>query len=70
VANVVTTVGSITFPLPNESHLDLVGRFAKEAEQAALVDFALHPVLFDPSLSVFGELPEFARRGHTSVRIS
>src|SRR5215213_1306314 len=69
VAGGITTVGNITFPRPGEGLLDLLGRTSEEAERVALVDFVLHPVLLDPSPSVLDELPELARRGHTSVKI-
>ncbi|MEJ7872008.1 MAG: dihydropyrimidinase [Rubrobacteraceae bacterium] len=65
----ITTVGNITFPRPDESLLDLTERVTREAEGQALVDFALHPVLLDPSTPVLEEFPELVRRGHTSVKI-
>lgn len=65
----ITTVGNITFPRPGEALLDLVERVTGEAEDEALVDFVLHPVLLDPSPAAQSELPELARRGHTSVKI-
>ena len=65
----ITTVGNITFPRPEESLLDLAERVTREAEEQALVDFALPPVLLDPSPPIVGELPELALRGHTSVKI-
>ena len=65
----ITTVGNITFPRPGESLLDLVERVTHEAEEQAVVDFALHPVLLDPSPPALGEFAELARRGHTSIKI-
>ena len=65
----ITTVGNMTFPRPGEGLLDLVQRTVEEAEQTALVDFALHPVLLDPSPAVLEEFPELAQRGQTSIKI-
>ena len=65
----ITTVGNITFPRPGEGLLALTGRVASEAEEMALVDFMLHPVLLDPTPEVLGELPELARGGDTSLKI-
>lgn len=65
----ITTVGNMTFPRPGESLIGLVQRTIEEAEQTALVDFALHPVLLDPSPAVLEEFPELAQRGQTSIKI-
>ncbi|HEY3110318.1 MAG TPA: dihydropyrimidinase [Chloroflexota bacterium] len=65
----ITTVGNMTTPEPGEGLLALVERVGREAERQALIDFALHPVLIDPSPAVLDELPTLAGRGQTSVKI-
>src|SRR3989442_14646589 len=57
----ITTVGNMTTPEPGEGPLALVERVGREAERQALIDFALHPVLIDPSPAVLDELPTRAR---------
>ena len=65
----VTTVGNMTPPRRGEGLVDLVERTTREAERQALVDFVLHPILLDPGPTRLAELPELARRGHTSLKI-
>ncbi|HEV8633935.1 MAG TPA: dihydropyrimidinase [Chloroflexota bacterium] len=65
----ITTIGNMTPPRRREGLVALVERTAREAERSALVDFVLHPILLDPAPPRLAELPELARRGHTSVKI-
>ena len=65
----ITTVGNISFPRPGEGLLDVVRRDAAEVEGMALVDFALHPVVLDPSPSAREDVRALAAEGHTSIKI-
>ena len=65
----ITTVGNITFPHPQERLLDAIARTLAEVEPLAVVDYALHPVVLDPSPEGRAELQELVARGHTSIKI-
>ncbi len=65
----ITTIGNITFPDAEETIFAAVERVTREAEQTALVDFALHPVVFDPSPAGRAHLRRLAESGNTSVKI-
>src|SRR5918997_6680223 len=65
----ITTVGNITFPRPNEGLLELLQRVTAEVTPLAYVDFALHPVVLDPSLARREDLQRLVEQGHTSIKI-
>src|SRR4051794_36105889 len=65
----ITTVGNITFPHPGESLLATIDRTVAEVSPLAVVDYALHPVVLDPSDNARSELAELVARGHTSIKI-
>lgn len=65
----ITTVGNITFPRPKERLLDTLARTVAEIDSMAVVDYALHPVVLDPSPEGRAELTELAAQGHTSIKI-
>jgi dihydropyrimidinase len=65
----ITTIGNITFPRPGERASALLQRVETDAARDSIVDFVLHPVLLDPDEQAIAEIPELARRGHTSLKI-
>jgi dihydropyrimidinase len=65
----ITTIGNITFPRPGERSGELLSRVEADAARDSIVDFVLHPVLLDPDAQAIAEIPELARRGHTSLKI-
>jgi dihydropyrimidinase len=65
----ITTVGNITFPHPGEPLLTTIDRTVAEVSPLAVVDYALHPVVLDPSANARAQLAELVARGHTSIKI-
>jgi dihydropyrimidinase len=63
----VTTVGDMTFPNEGEGLRAALDRVGEEAA-AGIVDFVLHPVLFDPTPERIAEIPRLAEDGHTSIK--
>lgn len=54
---------------PGELPLASLERVAADASRVSVVDFVLHPVLFDPRAEVVAQIPELARLGHTTVKV-
>ena len=65
----ITTVGNITFPRAGESVLEVVRRTAAEVEPMALIDYALHPVVLDPSGATPEVLQQLIAEGHSSIKV-
>jgi len=65
----VTTIGNITFPRRGERLSHVIERVAADATRDSIVDFVLHPVLFDPSEDAIAEIPQLAQQGHTSLKV-
>ncbi len=80
----ITTIGDMVFPEPGEAGGDIgetgggqpgelplasLERVAADASRVSIVDFVLHPVLFDPRPDVVAQIPELARLGHTTVKV-
>jgi len=65
----ITTVGNMAFPMPDETPLETIERTHEEAESKALIDYLIHPVIFDPSLSSHEQLDLLRERGHSSLKI-
>ncbi len=65
----ITTVGNITFPLPDEPILSTIERTVAEVGPMALVDYALHPVILDPARAGRADLEQLLTAGHSSIKI-
>jgi dihydropyrimidinase len=65
----VTTVGDMTWPHDGESLLGAIERVAKEEARRSVVDYALHPILHDPSPERLAEIPLLGTQGHTSMKL-
>ncbi len=64
----VTTVLAFAQPAAGESLLAAAER-AVAASGGALVDFAFHVVVTDPSETAIAELPELVRQGHAGLKV-
>ena len=64
----VTTVLAFAQQAPGESLLAAAQR-AVDAGGGALVDFAFHVVVTDPSDTAIAELPELVRQGHAGLKV-
>jgi dihydropyrimidinase len=69
IAGGITTIGNMTFQREGESLHDALSRDLSDAKATAAVDFLLHPVLTDPSVTVRASLNELASQGVRSVKV-
>jgi dihydropyrimidinase len=74
IAGGVTTIGNMTFPVPEhggtpETPGAAVARELAGAAPEAAVDWFLHPVLVDPAALAEGEVAALAAGGHASVKL-
>jgi dihydropyrimidinase len=65
----ITTIGNVTFPRVGESALSALERVTADAVRHSIVDFVLHPVLLDASLTSAADLGALAELGHRSIKI-
>jgi dihydropyrimidinase len=70
----VTTIGNMTFPVPDhggavETPGAAITREMAGATPEAVVDWFLHPVLVDPAALAEGEVATLAGGGHASVKM-
>lgn len=65
----ITTIGDITFPKLGESPHEAAVRVEKESARHSIIDYLLHPVLFDPSPSNIGDIGNLSRDGFGSLKI-
>jgi dihydropyrimidinase len=65
----VTSIGDIAFTHPGEHLAEGLNRVARTAQESALVDFMLHPVMVDPSPERIAEVPTLAAAGATSLKV-
>lgn len=68
LAGGVTTVGNMTFLMPEESILGGLEREAALAREDAIADVILHPVIGDPRQEIIDEIPEAVAAGHTDIK--
>ena len=66
----ITTVGSMTSPLPGERKglLSMLEYAEADALQNSLIDFTLHPVIVDPSPDIIAEIPKLIEEGYSSTK--
>ena len=69
LAGGITTLGNISFARPGETPLATLRREGTLAQQQAIADFVLHPVLQPPTEASIQELPQLAAAGHTSIKL-
>ena len=69
LAGGITTVGNMSFPLPDELPLATLERETALASAQAIADVFLHPVLGSASSSLLEQLPRLPEHGCTSIKI-
>lgn len=69
IAGGITTVGNMTFTLPEESMADAIAREMAGASTEAAVDWFLHPVPSSFGETTGHEIAALAAGGHTSVKV-
>lgn len=69
LAGGITTVGNMTFGAAGESPLRALERERAIAEQQAIADVFLHPVIDEPNERTLGELSELLNHGCSSIKI-
>jgi dihydropyrimidinase len=69
LAGGITTVGNMTFGVPGETPLQALRRETLIAEQHAIADVFLHPVLGEPTDQVLAEIPRLLDIGCSSIKI-
>lgn len=65
----VTTIGNMTFARPSESLVEAVRRTDEIAASESIVDYVLHPVLWDLTDDAIEQIPELAADGCVSVKL-
>ena len=70
----ITTIGNMTYPVPDEEGTEETPGAAITREMAgaaaeAAVDWFLHPILLHPAALAAGEVAALAERGHASIKM-
>jgi dihydropyrimidinase len=74
IAGGITTIGNMTYPVPDETGAEetpgaaIIREMAGAASEAA-VDWFLHPILLHPAALPAGEVAALAERGHASIKM-
>jgi dihydropyrimidinase len=69
LAGGITTLGNMTFPLPDETPLAALERDASIARQQTITDLFLHPVLSSVTPQVLDEIPTLLDAGCNSIKL-
>jgi dihydropyrimidinase len=69
LAGGITTLGNMSFPLPDELPLATLERETALAESQAIADVFVHPVLGSVSRDLLAELPRLVDHGCSSIKI-
>jgi dihydropyrimidinase len=69
LAGGITTLGNMTFPLPDETPLAALERETAVACRQAIADLFLHPVLTQATPPVLDEIPRLLDTGCNSIKI-
>jgi len=74
IAGGITTIGNMTYPVPDEDGTEEPPRAAITREMAgaapeAAVDWFLHPILLHPAALPEGEVSALAEGGHASIKM-
>ncbi len=68
LAGGITTVGNMSFPDRDETMADAIARDDAEADEFAIADYFLHPVLTHPSEENLASIATLHAEGHTSIK--
>ena len=74
IAGGITTIGNMTYPVPDDEGTEETPSAAITREMAgaapeAAVDWFLHPILLHPAALAEGEVGALAERGHASIKM-
>lgn len=69
LAGGITSLGNMSYVLPDETIAARLERESALARRLAIADIFLHPVLLSPTAARIGELGPLARRGVTSLKL-
>jgi dihydropyrimidinase len=74
IAGGITTIGNMTYPVPDDEGTEETPGAAITREMAgaaaeAAVDWFLHPILLHPAALAEGEVGALGERGHTSIKM-
>jgi dihydropyrimidinase len=69
LAGGITTLGNMTFPLPDEPPLAALEREAAVARRQTIADLFLHPVLTSATPPVLDEIPMLLDTGCNSIKV-
>ncbi len=74
IAGGITTIGNMTYPVPDETGAEetpgaAIAREMAGAAAEAAVDWFLHPILLHPAALPGGEIAALAERGHASIKM-
>jgi dihydropyrimidinase len=69
LAGGITTLGCISVPDQDETPLGTLKRETKAAQQQAIADIMIHPVLLPPTEEILHEFPQLVEKGCTTIKI-
>ena len=69
LAGGITTLGNMTFPLPDETPLEAIRREQEQARDQTITDLFLHPVLHDAGPKTLADIPRLLEEGCNSIKI-
>lgn len=69
LAGGITTLGCISVPDQNETPLGTLKRETKAAQQQAIADIMIHPVLSSPTEEILLEFPRLVEKGCTTIKV-
>jgi dihydropyrimidinase len=69
LAGGITTLGNMTFPLPDESPIGSIEREVAIAREQSIADFFLHPVLYEANEKTLADIPNLLGLGCNSIKI-
>lgn len=69
LAGGITTLGNMSFPLPEESLTQMLMREMKLVAKQTITDIILHPVIVDPTEENLLEISQLGQEGFSSIKV-